>query len=265
MRDGWVEADGLRLHYVEQGTRSPPVLLLHGFPEFWYAWNGLLPGLAAERRAIALDLPGYNLSGPAPDYRAPAVAGQVRAFAAALGLERLVLAGHDWGGVVAWVAAALHPEVVERLVIVNAPHPAIFAREYRENPAQREASAYFDVLRSPDAESVLARDGFSPLRRALGSWASVEDVARYVECWERGLTGALGYYRALGAPAELPPVEAPTLVIWGERDTALLTGNLDGLEEHAGDLTVRRVPDGSHWVIHEQPALVLEAIREFLA
>jgi pimeloyl-ACP methyl ester carboxylesterase len=174
--------------------------------------------------------------------------------------------------------------VLDRLVIVNAPHPAVFARELTENPVQQKASQYMLVFRTPEAEGVLSADGHAALRRALGEvWETSftdEDRRMYLEAWSRpgALTGGLNYYRAarVGPPSgaeaasgnfglgAVPVIETPTLVIWGERDRALGTGNLVGLEAHVRSLTVRRVPDGSHWVVHEQPALVTRYIREFI-
>jgi pimeloyl-ACP methyl ester carboxylesterase len=231
---------------------------------------------------------GYNLSAKPAGVEAYAVrhlVEDVRALAEHLGHPRFTLVGHDWGGAIAWAFALTHPRMLERLVIVNAPHPAVFARELRENPSQQQASQYMLLFRSAEAEAVLAADGHKALRRALGEvWDAPftdEDRRMYLEAWSRpgALTGGLNYYRAArvgppspGEPArslspadDLPPLEVPTLVIWGERDKALGTGNLDGLEAHVRDLTVRRVPDGSHWVVHEQPALITGEIRAFMA
>jgi pimeloyl-ACP methyl ester carboxylesterase len=277
----YAEVNGVKLHYVEQG-RGPVILFLHGFPEFWYAWKDLLPDFARDHRAVALDMRGYNLSDkpePVEAYRVPVIVEDVRALAAKLGARKLVLVGHDWGGVIAWAVAAAHPELIEKLVVVNAPHPAVFARELAANPAQQKASSYFNLLTSPAAETILSANQFEPLLSLLKGWATEEDRRQYREAWGRGLAGGLNYYRAAGlrspaAPGAIPggtaplaaasPIQAPTLVIWGEADTALLTGNLDGLEEHVRHLQVRRIPDGSHWVIHEQPALVIRYMREFL-
>jgi pimeloyl-ACP methyl ester carboxylesterase len=212
----------------------------------------------------------------------------LRALAEALGHRRLILVGHDWGGAVAWAFAIKHPEWLEKLVIINAPHPAVFARELRENPAQQQASAYMLWFRGATAEPLLSADGFARLEQAvladlLARGAFTEaDRRAYLEAWAQpgALTGGLNYYRAarVGPPArdgapvrgtigELAgdtTVRVPTLVLWGERDTALLTGNLDGLARYVPDLTIRRIPDGTHWLVHEQPALVNRLIRDFM-
>jgi pimeloyl-ACP methyl ester carboxylesterase len=231
---------------------------------------------------------GYNLSGKPAElaqYRVPNMVEDLRALAAHLGHERFVLVGHDWGGVIAWAFAIAHPERLERLVIVNAPHPAIFDREIRENPAQQSASRYMLTFRSPEAEGLLAADNYARLvevlSRDLGERFTTADRAAYLEAWLQpgALTGGLNYYRAAGvgppaddgAPARSFDgdvarliVRVPTLVIWGERDHALLTGNLDGLERFAPDLRIERIPDGSHWVVNEQPERVNRLIRDFL-
>jgi pimeloyl-ACP methyl ester carboxylesterase len=280
-RDAFADVNGVRLHYVEEG-KGPLILFLHGFPEFWYAWKDLLPEFGKDHHAVALDMRGYNLSSmlEAVDaYQIPVVVEDVRALAEKLGAKKFVLVGHDWGGVIAWAFAAAHPGMLEKLVIINAPHPAVFARELANNPEQQKASAYFNLFASPAAEPTLSQNDYAGLQQfVLGTWASDDDCRKYMEFWRRGLTGGLNYYRAArlkspggGEKADtsgfLVPQSAiavPTLVIWGEKDTALLQGNLDGLDEHVKVLKIERVPDAGHWVVHEQPATVTRAIRRFL-
>jgi len=280
-RDGFADVNGVRLHYVEEG-KGPLILFLHGFPEFWYAWKDLLPEFAKDHHAVALDMRGYNLSSmpEAVDaYQIPAVVEDIRALAEKLGAKKFVLVGHDWGGVIAWAFAAAHPEMLEKLVIINAPHPAVFARELANNPEQQKASAYFNLFASPAAEAALSQNDFAALQQIVfRTWANDNDRQKYLEFWRRGLTGGLNYYRAArlkspvgGEKADtsrfLVPqssIAVPTLVIWGEKDTALLQGNLDGLDEYVKVLKIERLPDAGHWVVHEQPATVIRAIRHFL-
>jgi pimeloyl-ACP methyl ester carboxylesterase len=194
---------------------------------------------------------------------------------------------HDWGGAVAWNFAVAHPERLERLVIINAPHPMTFARELRDSVAQQKASAYMNLFRSEKAERVLSENGCARLfRMSVDAWAAnggaatEADRQAYLEAWFQpgALTGSLNYYRASpfyprqdGDPALVIPdpaafhVRVPTLVIWGERDEALLPGNLDGLEQHVDMLQVVRIPEGTHWVVHEQPARIAALIRGFIA
>jgi pimeloyl-ACP methyl ester carboxylesterase len=198
---------------------------------------------------------------------------------------RCVLVGHDWGGIVAWATAMACPEIVERLVIVNAPHPKIFERELRENPKQQEASQYMLVFRSPQAEAMLSANNFAMMQETIlgdgirQGYISEDDRKAYLEAWSQpgALTGGLNYYRAAKVgpgdggqeafktrPMASFEVKMPTLVIWGEKDPYLLTGNLIGLDQYVPKLTVERIPDATHWVVHEMPARVNELIRDFL-
>lgn len=284
LKDRYAEVNGVRLHYVEQG-KGELILFLHGFPEFWYAWKDLLSDFGRDHHAVALDMRGYNLSAkpePVDAYRVPLIVEDVRALAENLKAKKFVLVGHDWGGVIAWAFAAQHPEMLDKLVIINAPHPTVFARELANNPAQQKASAYFNLFTSPQAEQILSANNYAGMLQAFGSALSEDDQKVYLAAWNQpgGLTGGLNFYRAsqLSSPAGAPPGEAakppaiqplapittPTLVIWGEKDTALLTGNLEGLDQFVKPLKIERVTDGSHWVVHEKPALVIERIRKFL-
>jgi pimeloyl-ACP methyl ester carboxylesterase len=286
----YADVNGVRLHYATAG-QGKLIMFAHGFPEFWYAWKAQLAEFARDHQVVALDMRGYNLSSkPAAveQYAVRHLVEDLRALAEALGHRRLILVGHDWGGATAWAFAIKHPEWLERLVIINAPHPAVFARELRENPAQQEASEYMLWFRGATAEPLLSADGFARLEQAvladlLARGAFTEaDRRAYLEAWAQpgALTGGLNYYRAarVGPPARDggpvtgtvgefagdTTVRVPTLVLWGERDRALLTGNLDGLEHYVPDLTIRRIPDGTHWLVHEQPALVNRLIRDFI-
>jgi epoxide hydrolase 4 len=293
----FAEVNGQRLHYVTIG-RGPLIVFLHGFPEFWYEWKHQLAEFSRDHTAVAPDLRGYNLSSKPEElsaYAIPNIVADVHALATTLlkstGGTKFTLVAHDWGGVIAWVYAAQHPEMLDKLVILNAPHPTIFARELRENAEQQKASQYMLMFRSQEAEALLSENDFAWLKRAvLGSNPSQVDEDAYVEAWSQpgALTGGLNYYRASGVgpppspaatggspattataatPPSIPPlmVRVPTLVIWGEKDTALLTGNLNGLDQYVPRLTVKRIPDGTHWIARESPSDVNRFIREFLA
>ena len=296
----YAEVNGVKLHYARAG-KGPLIVFLHGFPEFWYEWTHQLAEFSADHTAVAPDMRGYNLSskpGDVSEYAVPKLVEDVRALAAALlketGGQKFTLVAHDWGGAIAWVFAALHPDMLDRLVIVNAPHPTIFARLLREDPAQQKASGYMLMFRGPQAEETLSANSYAMLTSmVLGGGVkngtiTEADRQMYVDAWSQpgALTGGLNYYRAAGigpasasdtaarsadAPAPIDAaqgglvVRVPTLVIWGENDTALLTSNLNGLEAVVPKLTVKRIPDGTHWVVREQAPEVNRLIREFLA
>ncbi len=285
----YAEVNGVRLHYAQAGS-GRLMLFLHGFPEFWYAWRAQLEEFGRDHLAVAPDLRGYNLSDRPQDvkaYRAKVLIEDVRQLAARLTSERFILVGHDWGGALAWSFAAAHPGLLERLVIINAPHPVPFARDLAHDAAQQQASRYMNLFRDPKAERVLSEGGYARLLRMMSSeWghAGFGDADRdaYIAAWSQpgALTAMLNYYRAspLYPPEGEDPgaerleldsaqfrVNIPTLVIWGERDGALLVGNLRGLEECVPDLRIERIPEGSHWVIHERPGEVNALIRAFVS
>jgi epoxide hydrolase 4 len=277
------------LHYVTSGE-GKLMLFVHGFPEFWYEWQDQLDEFGQDYQAVALDMRGYNLSSKPADvaaYHAKHLIEDLRCLIEYLGHKTCILVAHDWGGAVAWTFAASHPEYVEKLVIINSPHTATFARELTHNPAQQAASQYMLLFRMDKAERVMTENNYARLVAMLqsagsnGEWLTEDDKQRYLKAWSQpgAVTGGLNYYRASplfppssdapGASAvQIDPlrvtVRMPTLVIWGDADTALLPSLLHGLEQYVPDLTLKRIPDGSHWVIHEQPELVNEYIRAFL-
>lgn len=284
----FAEVNGIRLHYACAGS-GRLILFVHGFPEFWYAWRKQLAEFSHDYLAVAPDMRGYNRSSKPQEveqYRSKHLVADLLALARHLGREKFTLVAHDWGGAVAWALAIAHPEVLDKLVIINSPHPVTFARELATNRAQQEASQYMRFFRTPEAEAKLCHDNFAMLEKfafGIGSgrnFMDVETLRLYHEAWAQpgAVLGGLNYYRASKLEPPLPggsldlsrmdfdrfKVIVPTLVIWGERDKALLTGNLEGLDDYVRDLTVRRVPDASHWVVHERPALVNQYIREFL-
>jgi len=283
----YADVNDIRLHYVTVG-KGKLIMFLHGFPEFWYEWKKQLAEFGRDYQAVAPDMRGYNLSSKPTDvaqYRIKHLIEDVRALAERLGHKKFILVAHDWGGGVAWPFAIRHPEYLEKLLIINAPHPVTFVRELRDNPAQQKASQYILLHRTPKAEEILSRNNYALLASNLledglkQSYFTEEDKKAYIEAWSQpgALTGGLNYYRAthlgsftgesddiLSADPSLFIVKVPTLVVWGEKDKYLLTGNLESLEKYVPDLTIKRIPDGSHWVIHEKPGLVNSYIREFI-
>ena len=265
---------------------APPLLLLHGFPEYGGAWAEVaahLPGY----RCIAPDQRGYGLSPAPPEveaYRIGALTGDIAALIDEIGAPLPVVA-HDWGAAVAYALAIRRPDLVSALIVVNGVHPGPFQRELAKGGAQSVASAYIEYLRDPRAEERLAADGFAGLQRLFAArmdmrWLSGPVLEAYRAEWSRPgrLTGMVNWYRATplrvaeaGRPLDLPllPVDAglirpPHLVLWGEDDTALLPVCLDGLDAWCPDLTVRRIPGADHWICHQKPAEVAMAISTWL-
>lgn len=277
-------AEGVQLHAAQSGTEGQLMLFLHGFPEFWQAWHRQLAVFSSSFRAVALDLRGCNLSGKPADvasYELRRVAEDVRRAIRELSPgQKVVLVGHDWGGMVAWSLARDDPALFERLVIINAPHPLVFHRELKHSPAQMLASGYaaFFQLRGV-AEATLRAFDFAALRGMVFGMSAKPEAftpelrAAYRDAWSQpgALEGGLNYYRnirALRSMAKEPPswrIELPILVLWGEKDPALRLSNLVGLHEYVTKLSVRRHPRATHWIVHEEPAWVNAAISEFVA
>jgi pimeloyl-ACP methyl ester carboxylesterase len=165
----FADVNGVRLHYVTSGT-GKLILFVHGFPEFWYEWKNQLLEFGRDHQAVALDMRGYNLSSKPSDleqYRMKYLAEDLRALAKHLGHEKFILVGHDWGGAVCWAFPLYYPDLLEKLIIINAPHPVIFARELRENPAQQKASRYMLMFRSPRAEQILSANNYEELYQSV--------------------------------------------------------------------------------------------------
>jgi epoxide hydrolase 4 len=282
-----VAAAGIELHAWRGGAGAPPMLLLHGFPDHWRVWSGLLPQLAQRHRVLAPDLRGINLSDKPPepnDYRIDALVADVQALIASLG-GRVVLIGHDWGGMLAWTVAARHPDLVSALVVINAPHPCRFAEQLRDDPAQRAASHYAITLTAPHAAVRLAANQYAALWAVLSNsipGLDAHERALHTAAWSQpgALRAALNWYRALDIQAALAPggvralpdlgaasghIEAPTLVLWGERDGSFPLTCLDGLERWVPRLRLRRFADLGHWPQRERPAEVSQAILDFVA
>lgn len=271
---------GVRLHIVEAGpVDGPPVILLHGFPEFWFGWRRQIEALAAAGyRVLAPDQRGYGTSDkPAgiPAYRIDRLSGDVLGLADAAGLSTFALIGHDWGGAVAWWTALSAPGRVKRLVILNAPNPATMAAYARRHPTQALKSLYILSMQVPLLPEWSFRAGDFKMAGAALTGSSrpgtflPADLDRYREAWSQpgALAGMVNWYRALRYRIDPPagPVRPPTLILWGDRDAFLESGLAEaaaGTCEHA---RVVHVPEAGHWIQHEEPDLVNAEIIGFLA
>jgi pimeloyl-ACP methyl ester carboxylesterase len=282
---GWqhreATVNGLRLHYVE-GGRGPLVVMLHGFPEFWYAWRHQMPALVQGGfRVIALDQRGYNTSdkpaGVAP-YRLENLVEDVVGIIRAAGQDSAILVGHDWGGAIAWSVAMAHPAAVQRLVVLNGPHPRRVFEEFR-TASQLSKSWYVFFFQLPWLPEWLLRHGnFDAIDRVLSrdpvnpSAFNADDIEAYRHAIAKpgALTAAINYYRALfrGNPFDIyraaRPIVCPTLLIWGEQDRYLGPRFTEGLERWVSDLTVARIAEASHWVQADAPERVNALLLDFL-
>jgi pimeloyl-ACP methyl ester carboxylesterase len=273
------------------------MLFLHGFPEAAFVWDEMLAFFSDPAHGgylcVAPNLRGYAGSSAPSDVAAYRAKHLVQDFVALKDLlspqqPLACLVAHDWGGAVAWNMANQHPELMRQLAIINSPHLGTFLRELQSSPEQQAASAYMNFLIRPDAEVLLAEDDYRRLWAFFTNMGAVdgpyawltEDVkAQYREVWSQGLTGALNYYRAsplrppreadaaaaaITLPKSMLDILVPTLVLWGMNDIALPPGLVDGLEDYIPDLRLQRIADGSHWLVHEQPALVAQSLWAFL-
>ena len=287
---------GPTLHCRTSGPSGAPVLLfLHGFPEGAFVWDALLEHFSRPEnggyRCVAPWLRGFGPSSAplhAKNYRPKHLVQDILALIAieSPGAPLACLVAHDWGGAVAWNTANQFPQQMQRLAIINSPHPGTFLRELQTNPAQQAASAYMNFLIRPDAESLLAANDFQRMWRFLNrpdgtppAWLDDATRAQYHATWSAGLTGGCNYYRASplrparpGDPAvdavQLPrsmlTVDVPTWVLWGLDDIALLPSLLDGLDSYIPRLTLETVADADHWVIHTHPARVIAGLTAHL-
>jgi pimeloyl-ACP methyl ester carboxylesterase len=288
------------------GPRGAPLLLfLHGFPEAAFVWDEMLARFGGQYRCVAPNLRGYPGSYAPADpkaYRANVVLGDllglIQQQAATPDTPAAAVIAHDWGGALAWGLAAVAPQTMQRLVILNAPHPGLFLNALRDDPTQQAASSYMNLLRQPGIEPQLAANDFAQMwpffeRFGGATWLTPELRAQYRQAWSTppkhiegvhtaisALTGPLNYYRAsplhpptspedavntLQLPDALLHVNVPTSVVWGEADTALPPSLLDGLDRYVHDLHVTRLPQATHWLVHEAPNDVAQAIEAALA
>lgn len=303
MIETWQQAlpHGITLSCRASGERGRPVLLfLHGFPEAAFAWDALLEHFARPEnggyRCVAPNLRGYEHSSAPTDVRDYRAKHLLQDIAALIDLESpgaplAALVAHDWGGALAWAFANQHPHRMQRLVIVNAPHPGTYLRELQNNPAQQAASSYMNFLVRPDAARLLTENSHARLfgffegmgaSSAPGTpgapigagWLTEAVRAQYHAVWDLGVQGGLNYYCASPLhPAnahdiQLPPealrIDVPTLVLWAQDDIALLPCLCEGLDAFVPDLKLVALHQATHWVVHEQPQRVIAEIGAFL-
>lgn len=281
----------ITLHYAESGAENEDlVLLLHGFPEFWYCWKDQLPKLGEKYHAVAPDMRGYNLSDKpegVKSYRIHHLIGDVIGLADHLGQDKFYLVAHDWGAAIAYAVAIAHPERIKGLVIMNGPHPYIFAELLNNNAEQIKQSQYMAYFQTPGVEKEMLKDNGNWLlnwtfRKHFEKGQMTEgDMNAYRTAWTQpgAMTAMLNYYRASplvpateetkGRGSGLDPdkfkVHVPTLILWGDADHALVKDNLKGIEKFIDNVTVKMLSGVTHWVTHEAPEMVAEEILDFIA
>jgi epoxide hydrolase 4 len=275
----FISTNGINLHYVSEGA-GKLMLMLHGFPEFWYSWRHQIKEFASDYHTVALDLRGYNDSDkPAQQsaYQMSELIQDIKGVITGLGYEDCILVAHDWGGAIAWNFAYAYPEMVEKLIVLNIPHPAKFAQGLR-TPEQLLKSWYILAFQIPFLPELLFQlNDYQAVKEAFSGMAinktafSEADLNAYRDAAAKpgALTAMINYYRGIfpllfNNQPEWQILEIPTLTIWGEADTALGKELTYGTEAYVRDWQIKYIPNCSHWVQQEQPALVNAYIWEFL-
>ena len=266
---GYADSNGVKIHYASLG-QGPLVIMIHGFPDFWYTWRDQMEALSDKFQCVAIDQRGYNLSDKpkgVENYDMRLLVGDVVAVIHALGKEKAIIVGHDWGGMVAWQTALNVPQVTEKLIILNLPHPRGLSRELANNPAQQKNSQYARNFQQPDAASKLTAEG-------LAFWVKDPEARKkYVEAFKRSDFEAMLNYYKRNYPKE-PYVEDKSpvvktqmsvLMIHGLGDTALLSGALNNTWDWMGkDLTLVTIPGAGHFVQQDASELVSKTMRMWL-
>ncbi len=273
-----IMTNGIRMHYVTQGN-GPLIVLIHGFPEFWYSWRYQMPFLAERGyTVVAPDLRGYNdTDKPRTGYDVPTLVSDIAGLIKGLGQEKAVIVGHDWGGALAWAFAMNYPQMTERLIVMNAPHPQAMQRAFRTLKQLRKSWYMFAFQLPWLPENALLRNNAYEIGRMLKGAAVQksafpnEVLATYQEVMSKpgAMTAALNYYRQLfrhplRSAKNYTSIGVPTLLIWGEQDIALGIELTYGLEQWVPNIQIKRIPDSGHWVQQEKPELVNTLMAEFL-
>ena len=267
--DGFAQSGDVKIHYVTKGE-GPLLVMIHGFPDYWYTWRNQMPELAKNYQVVAIDQRGYNLSEQpegVENYAMPKLVGDVAAVIRHFGKEKAIIVGHDWGGAVAWSFAMMMPQMTERLIVLNLPHLHGLQRELANNPDQQKASAYARNFQEPDAAKTLNAQG-------LAFWVKDKEARpKYVEAFQRSsFEGMLNFYKANypRAPYQQPTgepvkVQCPVLLIHGLGDTALLPGALnDTWKWLEKDLTLVTIPGADHFVQHAAAEKVTKTMSWWL-
>ncbi|HVO97664.1 MAG TPA: alpha/beta hydrolase [Bryobacteraceae bacterium] len=267
---GYADSNGVKIHYASLG-KGPLVVMIHGFPDYWYTWRDQMEALSDKYQCVAIDQRGYNLSDKpkgVENYKVQLLVGDVIAVIKSLGQEKAIIVGHDWGGMVAWQVALNFPQMTDRLIILNLPHPKGLMRELANNPAQQKASQYARNFQQPGAEKMVTAD-------QLTFWVKDPEARKkYLEAFQRSdIEAMLNYYKA-NYPREpytedsspVVKTQMPVLMFHGLGDTALLSGALNNTWDWMGkDLTLVTIPGASHFVQQDASELVSRTMKLWLA
>jgi len=268
---GFAENDGVKIHYASLGE-GPLVILIHGFPDFWYSWRHQMPALAEKYHVVAIDQRGYNESDKPEgqeQYDLDLLMGDVLAVIKHLGQEKAIIAGHDWGGMVAWWTAMHHPEAVDKLIILNLPHPKCLTRELAINPEQQANAAYARGFQEEGVPKVINPQALA----FIVCSKEPEAMPIYQAAFEKSsMEGMLNYYKQnyprepyQQDPRDLPRVKAPVLQFHGLKDTALHANGLNNTWDWLDNSwTLVTVPNAEHWVHHDAAEVVTSNILGWL-
>lgn len=280
LEHSFLETNGINLHYVSQGT-GKLILMLHGFPEFWYSWRHQIAEFARDYHVVAVDLRGYNDSDKPQEvkaYQMSALLADVKGIISSLGYEDCILVAHDWGGLIAWNFSYKYPNMVKKLIVMNFPHPAKFAAGLKTWKQLRKSwyIFFFQIPFLP--EFVFQANDYRAIAFAFTDMAidkstfTPEDLAAFRAAAAKpgALKAMINYYRANfnifphNSPQDWGILDIPTLMIWGEEDAALGKELTYGTGSYVKNLQFKYIPNCSHWVQQEQPALINQYMRDFL-
>lgn len=269
VKQGYVDSNGVKIHYATVGN-GPLIVMIHGFPDYWYTWRKQMEGLSDKYQVVAIDQRGYNLSDKpegVENYAIPLLVGDVIAVIKHFGKDKAIIVGHDWGGAVAWALALSAPQYVDRLIILNLPHPRGIMRELVHNPAQQAASQYARNFQKEGSETMVKPE-------QLAFWVTdAEAKPKYIEAFQRSsIKAMLSYYKAnyprepyQEDPSPVVKTQMPVLMFHGLKDPALLSGALNNTWDWMGkDLTLVTIPDAGHFVQQDAADLVTRTMRAWL-
>lgn len=276
IEERYIEVNNITLHTMIAGS-GEPLVMLHGFPDFWYGWKNIIEKLMGDYKCIVPDMRGYNLSDK-PDqeeeYKLEILVEDVKQLSEIFNLEKFTLIGHDWGGTVAWAFAETYPELLKKLIILNSPHYKTFRDKIKTNKKQRKSSGYIFQMLKPGGEEAFSRNDYQLLKYTVFGTTTnenalnEEDKQKYIEAWSQpgALLGGVNYYRANRRFDDWTGIiKVPTLILFGMKDRFIRPTVLEGIEEYVGNLKIVRIENASHWIMHDAPEAVINNIREFIS